>query len=240
MVESIKDLRKRCQPKMEKFWVDKIMRKMSIYVTKVFLRLGIGANVATVISTLLVVASFVPLMQTQYWQYTILSAVTLGIAYLFDYVDGEVARYRGGTHYGRFLDVASHDIFYIIFLFMAFGLYFRTLVILYVIAGVSATVSVLMVRLHQLRFEYINVTAGMKWMNGRVAKAFYKLTLANVFLPPMYLLLLFDLTGYFVLFYGAYYPIFWLAWMIRKRFSNVRDTGKKTEFDLWEDIENHV
>lgn len=240
MVESIEELRKRCQPRKNKFWVDKIMRKISIYVTKLFLRLGLSANVATCISTLLVVASFIPLMHTQFWQYTVLSGVLLGIGYLFDYADGEVARYRGGTHYGRFLDVASHDIFYIVFLFMGFGLYFRGLGITYVIAAVSATVSVLMVRLHQMRFEYINMSAGSRWRNGRFARYLYRLTLANVFLPPMYLLLLFDLTGYFVLFYGAYYPLFWLGWIIRKRFLDVRDEGKSSEIDLWQEIETHA
>ncbi len=240
MVEGIRELRKKCQPAGDKFWLDRIMRKVSIYVTKLFLVAGISANQATLLSTSLMWLSFIPLMFTQFWYGAFLSGFILMVAYLFDYVDGEVARYRGSRYLGRLLDVASHDMFYVVFVFIGFGLYFRTFQIWYVVAGLSATLSVLMARLHQMRLEYMNISAKVRKENGRAARLAYRLTLANTFLPVLYILSLLDLNAFLLAFYGAYNLIFWLAWFARKGWFNVHDTGKVKEVDVWKEIEKHV
>ncbi len=240
MVESIMELRKKCQPKESKLWLDRFMRKFSIYLTKLLLTAGVTANQTTFFSAIFLCVSFIPLMFTQFWYSAFVSALFLFISYIMDYADGEVARYRGSRYLGRLMDVASHDIFYAVFIFLGFGLYFRTLEPFYILAGMSATVSILLARLHQIRLEYMNFFAKVTHENGRLAKAAYRITLANTFLPVMYILSVFDLSALFLVFYAVYNPLFWLVWFARKGWFNEKDAGKSNETDVWKEIEKHV
>jgi len=99
MMESIKELREICQTGRESQiyqmnWFDKnVSRRISIYITKLCLKLGISANQVTLIDFLMVVAAgvFLTFANPVYW--------LIGIFFFFLYLvidcsDGEVARYN--------------------------------------------------------------------------------------------------------------------------------------------------
>lgn len=98
-MESIKELREICQTSRESEiyqmnWFDrKILRRISIYITKLCLNISISANQVTLIDFIMVVAAgvFFTFANPAYW--------LLGILFFFlyliiDCVDGEVARYN--------------------------------------------------------------------------------------------------------------------------------------------------
>ena len=99
VTESIKQLREICQKSRESEiyqmnWFDRnVSRRISIYLTKLCLKIGISANQATLIDFLFVVAAgvFFTFADSVYW--------FIGILFFFlylviDCVDGEVARYN--------------------------------------------------------------------------------------------------------------------------------------------------
>lgn len=244
MVESIKELRKICQPKPKgrEFLYIRCMRRVSIYFTKPLIMIGATANQVTLLQMLLMAASLFPLVYYGNWLYVILSAVLLNISYLLDHVDGEIARYRGTTYYGRMLDVIGHDLFYVVHVFVGYGVYLRFGSMIFLILGISASVFMLFLRLHQMRFEYLDIEAKVGEKSGKYSKYFYDITLANMFLPVMYVLALLDLLQYFVCFYGIYIPIFWIAWLLRKRkwFIRKERRGASEERAFWDDMREHV
>ncbi len=99
VTESIKELRGICQKGRESEiyqmnWFDRnVLRVISIYITKLFLKAGISTNQATLIDFLFVVAAgvFFTFANAIYW----LIGILFFFLYLvFDCVDGEVARYN--------------------------------------------------------------------------------------------------------------------------------------------------
>jgi phosphatidylglycerophosphate synthase len=146
-MESIKELRLICQAgrRVHDTWHGKyIARPLSIYITAIFLRLGISANMATgiflingIIGSILLVFPdkryfFVGMLMMQVW-------------YILDHVDGEIARYRKQTSLtGVYLDKITHYISHP-FMFFCIGLGFYNsygyvaLVIAAFVAGYSIT-----------------------------------------------------------------------------------------------------
>ena len=106
-------------------WFDKyISRKISIYITKLFLKAGISANQATVIDFLLVIIGGVFFIFTSpiYW----LTGILFFFLYLLvDCVDGEIARYsKSSSQFGSFLGgVVDWITWPYILACMAFGIY---------------------------------------------------------------------------------------------------------------------
>lgn len=241
MVESIKELRKVCQPPIEGsvFWVG-YLRKISIYFTKLFLIMGMSANQASLIQIILSVISFIPLLFLN-WVNVIISAIILNASYLMDHVDGEIARYRGPTYYGRLLDILSHDIFYMVFIFIGFGLYFQTGNIIFPTLGFSASFFKTLLRTNQVRFEYLNLEIKSRKKNGRAAKLMYDISLANFFLPIIYILALLGFVQYLLWFYGLYMPLYFIIWVVRKRAWLMKaEKGNVDEKEFWENIRDHV
>lgn len=137
-MESIKELRAICQTTRESEiyqmnWFDKnILRKISIYLTKLCLKLGISANQVTLIDFLMVIAAgvFFTFASPGYW----LIGILFFYLYLqIDCVDGEVARYNRakgterpapfgvGAILGGIVDWFSWPY---LFACMAFGIYY--------------------------------------------------------------------------------------------------------------------
>ncbi len=238
-MESIKELRKICQPPElgKEFLYTRVMRKVSIYVTKLFLIMGIAPNTATVIQLIFMASSFFPFLVSGSWWNIVVSAILLNVAYVFDHVDGELARYHGPTYYGRLLDIAGHDMYYFVHIFIGLGLFLRGGSLILLLLGISASVFMMMLRLHELRAEHMALRREKK--SGRVAKFAYDITLANMFLPVLYVLGVLDLLQYFMYFYGVYIPLFWIFWMIRKR-QGKKDRKVKEETSTWKNIRNNI
>ena len=240
-MESIKELRKICQPRSlgKEFLYTHYMRKISIYFTKFSLLIGLSANQATVLNITLTMLSLVPFLQLQYWWNIVLSAILYIIGSIFDHVDGEIARYKGSTHYGRLLDVVGHDLYYLLFIVIGFGLYLRYNSIIFVILGISATIFQTIHRLHEMRLEFMRPKITKK--AGKIARFAYDISLAHTFLPVLYIFGFLDLLQYFLYFYGVYIPLFWIFWLVRKR-GRIIGTDKEIvgEKKLWKDIRDHV
>ena len=109
-MESIKELRRICQDTRDdvlyqRNWFDRnLTRRISIYFTKVFLKMGISANQATAVDLLIGLAAGALLVSPKpgHW----LIGIFLFYAYfVFDCVDGEIARYRKtASPVGSYLD----------------------------------------------------------------------------------------------------------------------------------------
>ncbi len=107
--ESIKELRKICQEsryeggKAEMPRITRFHRTISIFLTKPLLKVGVSANQATLIGLFIGVISglFLTFENPIYW---ILGALFLYLYLIFDYVDGEIARYnKSVSKFGEYL-----------------------------------------------------------------------------------------------------------------------------------------
>lgn len=121
---SIEELRLKCQAtKVEKdYIVHTILRKISIYLTKVFLYTPISGNQVTLISVFIGVLGGFLLSLGRDWYYLI-GALLYVLFIIFDLVDGEIARYRKTMGMkGDYFDYLAH--FFIaasLFGFLTFG-----------------------------------------------------------------------------------------------------------------------
>ncbi|WP_165840076.1 CDP-alcohol phosphatidyltransferase family protein [Motiliproteus coralliicola] len=105
---TIKELRAVCQPaykqKIDPLMEWYLLRPFSIYFTWFFVRLGVGPNWVTLMGMLLGCAGSGLLMLGQVG-WGVAGAVLIWLGFLFDCVDGEVARYSGkGSLRGTYLD----------------------------------------------------------------------------------------------------------------------------------------
>jgi len=108
---SISDLKATIQPdpKKETVWYAKyVIRKISIYFTWVLLHTPLTANQATFIQAALGIAGSALLAFGGY-NWSVLALVLIQLGYIFDCIDGEIARYRNKPSInGIFLDSLNH------------------------------------------------------------------------------------------------------------------------------------
>jgi len=114
---SIEDLRKICQTKgVKEHWYTRILtRKISIYVTYLFLGTNITSNQVTLLAIFFVLITSILFSFGNYF-YSIIGALLLQLYVLFDCVDGEIARYkifidensRRTNVIGKFMEVIEH------------------------------------------------------------------------------------------------------------------------------------
>ena len=124
-IEPIKELRNICNKNEKEHWyVRCIMRGISIYPTKLFLKIGISANQTTLLSMIIGIIAGVFLAIGEYW-YSITGALLFNLWLLFDLVDGQIARYNGtSSALGSAIDSMNSDICYaILFVSVGIGVY---------------------------------------------------------------------------------------------------------------------
>lgn len=90
-METIKELKKICQPDLKEAWINRIMRNISPYITKFLLLLGLNANQVTFIILVLGIIGGLMFFFPKLW---FIGIIFLFIAFILDHSDGEVARYR--------------------------------------------------------------------------------------------------------------------------------------------------
>lgn len=128
MKESIEELRKTClegRYKGEVPGLDGIFyRRISTYITKILLILGVSPNQVTVLSAFpgILAGLFLLFEEPQYW---ILSALLINLFLVLDCCDGEVARYTGRTsNLGGYLDLFNGLLVYdLVIICMTFGIH---------------------------------------------------------------------------------------------------------------------
>ncbi|MCK5043472.1 CDP-alcohol phosphatidyltransferase family protein [Candidatus Pacearchaeota archaeon] len=125
----------------------RIFTKFSVYLTKLFLHLGISANMVSYLWIFLGVASTILLWSGQYWA-SISFLILFNLAAIIDHSDGEVARYwmwrkgkKEGSVTGLYLEDLSHFLIRIsIFFGIGVGAWMRFDQIYYFYAGVVLTI----------------------------------------------------------------------------------------------------
>lgn len=124
MVESIEELRKICRKEGQIDAEDFPYRKISIYFTKLLLYTPITANQTTLLSIFFSILSGLFFALTDRWCW-ILGYLLYELYVIFDFVDGEIARYRKQSSLrGKYLDYLAH--YFVgpfIFSCMGFGIY---------------------------------------------------------------------------------------------------------------------
>lgn len=124
MVESISELRTKCQRSGPEPPSYRLIRKVSIYITWLLLHTPITANGATFLFLLFGVVGALFLAMGSHWS-AIVGVFLLQIHILLDFVDGEIARYRKtSSWFGSYLEQLSHNIVYaLVYGCMSWGIY---------------------------------------------------------------------------------------------------------------------
>ena len=167
-MESIQELRRKCQTSRE--WADtwhgrKIARRLSIYITSFFLRLGVSANFATGTFLAAGVCGGLLLLSGNRFMF-VLGALFLQLSYILDHVDGEIARYRKQTSLtGIYFDHIAHYIIHPLFFFcFGLGLFSRTWCMSNLYLGLLAGLSISLMNIIP---DIYNLTLGNKGEEGK-------------------------------------------------------------------------
>lgn len=105
-------------------WLYFVARPVSVYPTWLLLKLGVNANQTTFIGLIISITGCVFLAFGSYWA-AIAGAALVNIGFLFDVIDGNVARYSNScTKYGEYIDrMASAIITPLMFITVGIGLF---------------------------------------------------------------------------------------------------------------------
>lgn len=96
-MESIKELKKKIRKTQREDWfAENISRRFSKYITKLLILIGLNANQVTIFSIIVGIIGglffFLPDINIMF-----IGSLILLLGYVFDYSDGEIARYRNET-----------------------------------------------------------------------------------------------------------------------------------------------
>ena len=151
-IESLKELNKIVQKPNYKtvgnWMVRNITRDMALPLTWVLLHTPVSANGVTFIS-LIVGMSGCVLLSLGTESCFLCGAIFLQLWYLFDHVDGQIARYRKQASVtGIFFDYITHHIIHIgVFIGIGWSVYTHTLEVVYILLGIVTATSILVMNL---------------------------------------------------------------------------------------------
>ena len=131
------------------------LRRVSINITRFLVKTSITPNQVTFLSLVsALIASFFFYLAN--YQSLIIGAVFAQIALLLDFVDGEIARYKGLlSKFGAWFDAVTDRIKYIaLLLTLSIGLYLKTANPLALILGMFAISNILMINLVRITTRY--------------------------------------------------------------------------------------
>jgi len=140
-LENLSELKRICWKDPETVWYAKyLIRHVSIRITRLILPTGISANQATFIFLISGVFGSI-LLGTGELSYSIYGLLLIQFSYIFDCVDGEIARYRKQSSVkGVFIDSIGHEILTpAILLAMTFFVFNNTDQIYMLVLGTIAT-----------------------------------------------------------------------------------------------------
>ena len=158
--EQIKELRKICQESRYEDeggmpWFERnFYRRISIYFTKIFLKIGISANQTTLFSLIFALFGglFLIFTDIMYW---VISALFLILCLIFDRVDGEIARYNKlssklGAHFDLMVGATVHPYIIICMTFGAYNVLQDTIIFVF---GFLAVILNLLYEIHLISYE---------------------------------------------------------------------------------------
>lgn len=143
-MESIKELRKICKAEEPEHITIRFYRIFYIYPTKVCLILGLRPNFVTGLSFLMgIIGGYLYLVQ-----YFLLGSIFFIIFFIFDYVDGAIARYhKSSSEFGAWFDTTCGHLLYPYFFFtLGLGVFFQTGIFWYALLGAICAMAKLIER----------------------------------------------------------------------------------------------
>lgn len=156
---SIKELRKICQDRPDKhdFYMWAVARKVSIYLTWLFIRTPITPNQITSFSIMLGLLGSLFFISPNPW-YWVVGWLIVNLHFILDQCDGEVAYYKNKvTKFGYFFDEIAHPVVNIFFFAMlAMGIYNITKVFKYAAIGTVLVFEVSIYRMVGLYEDYLD------------------------------------------------------------------------------------
>jgi len=230
-MESIKELRKICQDKgFQEHIALRFHRIFSIYITRVFLILKIRPNVVTILGFLMGITGGYLFLNSYFLQGSVFFLFLL----IFDYVDGEIARYRKlSSNFGAWLDTMSVHLLYPYFFFtLGLGIFFQTGIFWYIVLGALAAMAKLiersmiqpLIKDSNLRFlKNQTITSAKEWVN-HIAKI-------SVQCPIIFLCSLVGWEEWFLWFFAIYLTLFtsgkvfltgWRTYKQKKYYKNTK------------------
>ena len=243
MVPSIKELRKICQSEdhrtnQRRKWRGRLNNNISIYFTWLLLHTPIIGNQVTFLMLIFAIISAIFFAKGQYI-YSLVGILFFQLYVLFDWSDGEVARYRKiFSKKGAYLDYITHVIVNpIIFLGISLGAYFNNPLpipnYIYLIAGGLAAYSFMINQFARLKkYEmYIDQkeTKNLFELRQRMKKTpehkvkeflhdFFRMNTLNAIV----IFGILNLIPYLVLIYGVILPIMAFA-RVYAEFKMIKD-----------------
>lgn len=159
MVEKIKELKKicyKCSSKKRPLYMEKVTMKLSIYVTKFLLSIGVRADQVSISMVLLVILGAGMIGFGSLWTMFIGISI-IHFTVILDNVNGEVARYRKeGNLTGTFLEETYHILSIpFIYFSLGFGIFMHTGLISAVILGFLASVFVSPVIINTIKIAVV-------------------------------------------------------------------------------------
>jgi len=107
--------------KREDYYRCYMLRPLSFYLTPIFIRAGISANVVTFLGFIVGIISLILFCEGKF----VMGAILFNVSYLLDLIDGNIARYYKFTnHFGKFIDgITGVIILQFLFLSLGIGVY---------------------------------------------------------------------------------------------------------------------
>jgi len=149
--DNISLLREKCQKNKLKSntGLTLLNRRVSIYITWLFLRLQLKPAQTSILSILWGIIGSL-FLAFGHWEFNLLAVAMLYISFVLDQVDGEVARYHGVPSFNLlYLDEIRHLVIYPIPIFcMSFPAYYDSHLILMFFLGFLAALALILTRLN--------------------------------------------------------------------------------------------
>lgn len=255
-VPPVAELRKICEKVSERTRLTiqkRIMRFLSMYITKVLLYTPVTANQVTWIMMILGVVAPVLFFPGKYAT-SLAGAILLHFWYLMDHVDGEIARYRKEFSYnGYFLDYISlYFVHSFTFVFMTFGVYQRYPSMLTILCGFLIVASILLYYLiDNTRYAFfahvkegkITKESKKKKISSLKKSFFYKIMISlqkiggklnflfsfDKIMILIFIMALINQLHLLFFFYGLVYPILIIFIVIYQYFFGINDFMREME-----------
>ena len=226
--ESIKELRKICQPKYDQIKVNpyyrvyrRFFRIFSIYITKFLLYFNISANTISILGLIL------GIIGSLYFSFSkfLFGSIVMQLWFLMDTLDGELARYyhhknkqKDYLSKGEFLDLNSHHLVHsLVFIGLSLGLYNLTNNITMIYLGIATLFALLLNELIDLNkikvlfYENINDKVKIKLNKLKQNKKLSKRSLFIYTFPSIiniiFIAAIFNKVNIILYFYGFTFPI---------------------------------
>jgi phosphatidylglycerophosphate synthase len=213
-----------------------VYRHLSFPISSIFIWLGISANITTLIGFILLLCSFIIFIFFNVKFFSIALVLFL-IAYILDFVDGNIARYHSnGNYFGKLIDGFVDYISYFIFIPLSIGnikmgnnllsddyeiyLATATVFLAFIYMYFKIRIALFLFELKEVKKDLNLVDSGVankkidiKWLFSRVSENIMTM------MPVMILIgFIANIISIVILFYFLYFSIFGLFEIIARLF----------------------